>query len=442
MATSFTRTPFLRAITARGYSVSALPVSGNPNAEVKCTTLPNKVVVAAVDNNASLTRVSIVFRSGSRNEETDNLGVTHVLRTAAGLSTKNASQFAIIRNIQQVGANLTATSDRETITYTLEGTKEAVERALPFLTEVATQQEFRPWEVSELSNRLLLDIATRPLQLRAVDLLHNAAFRGRGLGNSLFIPKPQIGKISSETLQHYVASNFLSGRTAVIGSGISERELAQYANSLKIGNGEGNTSPSPYKGGELRSNKGGPLAFVAVAGEGTALKNTQEALAFAVLQRAIGAGPQIKYCTADNGIFSKAIGSPADVSSAAINVSYSDTGLFGILLAAPTKSVGKVVETAVKVLKSGCVSDEDVNRGKNQLKTAILLDNESGADIVRNTGTQAALTQSVSSAKSLVAAVESVTTSDVQNALKKAGRNLSLASIGNLSGVPYLDELK
>lgn len=105
------------------------------------------------------------FRAGARNETSDNLGITHVLRNSAGLSTRNASQFAIIRNIQQVGANLSATSDRESISYTLEGTRQAIEKALPFLTEVATQQVFKPWELSDITNRLLLDIATRPLQV-------------------------------------------------------------------------------------------------------------------------------------------------------------------------------------------------------------------------------------------------------------------------------------
>lgn len=108
---------------------------------------------------------SYFCRAGSRNETSDILGVTHVLRNSAGLSTRNASQFAIIRNIQQVGASLLATSDRETISYTLEGTRQAIEKALPFLTEVATQQVFKPWEISDITNRLLLDIAIRPLQV-------------------------------------------------------------------------------------------------------------------------------------------------------------------------------------------------------------------------------------------------------------------------------------
>lgn len=88
-------------------------------------------------------------------------------------------------------------------------------------------------------------------QLRAIDLLHNAAFR-TGLGNSLFIPKTQVGKITTETLQHYVNSNFLSGRAAVVGLGVDHMELLQYAQSLEIQTGEGTTPASPYKGGELR----------------------------------------------------------------------------------------------------------------------------------------------------------------------------------------------
>lgn len=88
-------------------------------------------------------------------------------------------------------------------------------------------------------------------QIRAIDLLHNVAFR-TGLGNSLFIPKTQIGKISSETLQHFVNCNFLTGRAAVVGTGINHSDLLHYAQSLEIQNGEGSVPASPYKGGELR----------------------------------------------------------------------------------------------------------------------------------------------------------------------------------------------
>lgn len=82
-------------------------------------------------------------------------------------------------------------------------------------------------------------------------MLHKAAYR-RGLGNSLYIPKHQLGKISSETLQHYVACNFTAGRTAVIGLGVNHAQLSNYAQNLQLDSKDTKPEASPYKGGEIR----------------------------------------------------------------------------------------------------------------------------------------------------------------------------------------------
>lgn len=70
-----------------------------------------------------------------------------------------------MRHIQQVGANLSVSADRELISYNLEGTREAIEETMPFLTEVATKQVFKPWEISDNVHRLKLELATRPPQV-------------------------------------------------------------------------------------------------------------------------------------------------------------------------------------------------------------------------------------------------------------------------------------
>lgn len=88
-----------------------------------------------------------------------------MIRLSAGLTTKNASQFAITRNVQQLGANLYCSTDRETISYTLEGTPDVVEKLLPYLGEVATQQTFRPWEIDENLQRARVELASRPPQV-------------------------------------------------------------------------------------------------------------------------------------------------------------------------------------------------------------------------------------------------------------------------------------
>lgn len=67
--------------------------------------------------------VDFEFRAGSRNETYDTQGTAHHVRIAAGLSTCRSTCFGITRNIQQLGGNLTATTDRESIAYTLQITR-------------------------------------------------------------------------------------------------------------------------------------------------------------------------------------------------------------------------------------------------------------------------------------------------------------------------------
>ena len=89
------------------------------------------------------------------------------------------------------------------------------------------------------------------MQLRAVDLLHKAAYR-TGLGNSLYIAKYNLGGLSSETLQHYVKTNFAGNRAAVIGVGVNHEQLVKYAQVLELETGSENFGSGVYKGGEIR----------------------------------------------------------------------------------------------------------------------------------------------------------------------------------------------
>lgn len=72
--------------------------------------------------------------------------------------------------------------------------------ALNFLEDIATHQVFKPWEVKDQEPRLRYELSTLPEVTRIVELLHKVAYRS-GLGYSLYSPKRQIGKLSSETVR-------------------------------------------------------------------------------------------------------------------------------------------------------------------------------------------------------------------------------------------------
>lgn len=65
-------------------------------------------------------KVTSIFRAGSRYEPLTEPGISHILRAAAGLTTAHSSNFLTTRKLAQIGANVTASGDREFLYYTLE----------------------------------------------------------------------------------------------------------------------------------------------------------------------------------------------------------------------------------------------------------------------------------------------------------------------------------
>ncbi|XP_078033784.1 ubiquinol-cytochrome c reductase core protein 2 [Augochlora pura] len=443
MACSVARSSLLRSPTIRHYAATA---AAQPSVATtpECQVLGNKVTVAAYDNNSPVAQVSIVFRAGSRNESYDTQGLAHHLRNATGLSTACASGFAITRNIQQMGGTLTATGDRESIAYTLQVTRNNLSEALQFLEYVATKQIFKPWEVSDEVPRLQYELSTLPDVTLLLEQLHKAAYR-TGLGYSLYSPKRQLGKIGSETLQHFVNKWFTGPKCAVVGTGVSLSELTALASNLSIGSEDCAIEPSKYHGGEIRKERASGLANVAVAVEGVSLKNEKDALACAVLQRASGTGPRVKWgCSPSplqKQLLDTAGSEPFAISS--LNASYTDSGLFGFILCSSPNVAGNLTKTAAKWLRTLKLSDSDIARGKAILKGEILNDADNGAAVLENLQCQALMKGKVSSTASLIADIENVSASNVKSVAEKlVNGKLSMAAIGDLNTVPYVDQLK
>lgn len=354
------------------------------------------------------------YSAGSRNEVHSTLGASHIIRVAAGLSTKHATSFGIIRNIQQLGGSLSVTSDREIIAYTVEVTRDHLEEALQYLEKTVTGQLFKPWEILDNSTRVKLDLANISQQVKAVELLHRAAYR-TGLGNSIFCPKHKIGKISSETLQHFFESNFTANRGAVAGVNVEHTLLVGFSQSLQIGTGEGIRNESKYHGNaEIRKEKGGRAASVAVATSGGSWSSLKEGVAFNILQRAAGTTPSTKRGQSA-GVLVKAIQSAApNTAATTLNASYSDNGLFGFVVSGPAKEVGNATEAGIKALKSAAISENDVARGKAQLKSELAFIYETDATLVQALAGQSAQLGAPLTLKAAFDAVDAVQTADVK----------------------------
>ncbi|KAJ0015797.1 hypothetical protein NQD34_014087 [Periophthalmus magnuspinnatus] len=441
--------------------------------DVQVTKLPSGLVIASQENYSPASKIGVFIKAGCRYETPDNLGVTHLLRLAASLTTKGASSFKICRGVEAVGGSLRSVnnnnlftysktllfkivffcsviSTRENMIYTVDCLRDDIDTVMEYLINVTTAPEFRPWEVSELTSRVKMDkaqAAHSPQIGRVVEGLHDAAYKN-ALCNSLYCPNHMVGNIQSDHLHQFVQNNFTSARMALVGLGVDHGILKQVGEQfLNIRSGAGTVgAKAQYRGGEARLPNTSGLVHSVVVTEGAAAGGSN-ALSFGVLQHLLGAGPHVKRGSNISSKLcqevAKATTDPFDV--CAFNVSYTDSGLFGVYTISQPAAVRDVLKAAVsqvKAIADGGVTAADLTRAKAQLKAQFLMSLETSEGLLEAIGTQALAVGSYSSAEEISKNIDNVSLTDVANAAKTfvSGKK-TMASSGNLVNTPFVDEL-
>ncbi|XP_047215250.1 cytochrome b-c1 complex subunit 2, mitochondrial-like [Girardinichthys multiradiatus] len=420
-----------------------------PPQNVQVSKLPNGLVIASLENYFPLSSVSVFVKAGSLHENADNLGVSHVLRLAANLTTKGASAFKICCSVEALGGSLSVTGSRENIIYSAECLRDDLDSLLDLLVNVTTVQEFRPWEVDELTSRVKTDkaLAQQCPQISVIEKLHEAAYKNT-LSNSVYCPDFMVGRVSSEQLHSFVKDSFTTGRMALVGVGVNHSVLSQVGEGLlSVRSGTGApVAKAVYRGGELRVQNRDELVHALVVSEG-AVTGTAEANAFTVLQRILGAGPHVKLGSSFTSKLSqgvaKSTAQPFDAT--AFNASYSDSGLFGVYTIAQATSAGEVIRAAIAQVKGvaeGNVTEADITRAKNQVKAEYLMSIESSEGLMEEIGAQVLSTAAYQAPESVLQAIDTITKNDVVMAARKfVDGKKTMAASGHLINTPFVDEL-
>merc|ERR1712106_1160378 len=440
MASRIVKSPTVQTTAKRQFAAQAAVANSErelvKSEALKVSTLKNGLNVASIENHSPVTTLGVIIKSGSRNEGYDNAGISHALRIAAGLATKNNSAFGICRNLQQAGASMVCTQGREHTLYTVQATRDQTDIAVEYLTDVVSNQAFKTWELIRCAPRMKLELASASPATQAVELLHQAAFRS-GLGNSLYSAPAKVGSHGPAQLGQFVAKHFTTNRAALLGVGISHSNLNKYASLLHLDTGAGpSATASKYAGGELRLETGGNVAYVAIAAD------VAGCMAAFLLQRVLGMGSSVKYGTGQGKLAQAAVAAGGNAAVSGICQSYSDAGLLGAMVVTEAASAGKVVAAVAAALRTASVTDGEVAAAKKIMLADVYTLLEDPLQQVENMGAQVLMSGDVMPVDKLPELIGGLTTADVQAAAKKlSSAKLSMGAVGNLSTVPYVDSL-
>ncbi|CAG2104811.1 unnamed protein product [Medioppia subpectinata] len=417
---------------------------------LKTTSLPSGLIVTSLDNRSPITRIGVIVRAGARYEPQDQLGLSHTLRSMAGFSTKDSTVFGITRNIEYVGGSLTALTTRDDVIYVLENDGNYTDRNLKYLSDTVLQPAFKHWQIKDNLYRQKADLSyyRDSPQLVLIEALHSAAFRG-GLRNSIYSPDFMIGKHSTDQLADYVDRHFVSNRTAIVGVGIEHNQLLErvdkWFSTMSRGD-RGNSGQSKFVGGEARVDTNSDTTYVAVAAEGVGSKNQKDVLSLSLLQTILGTGPRVEFSDGSHTKLGEAVAKTTSEPFAvsAFNINYTDTGLFGITVAASAQDIHKAVKAAVTQLRASAksISEEELKNAKHSLKATTLLAAEDQNVLVEELATQSLNAGQVVSLTDYEKAVDSITVQDITGLANKIVKSKgAMACVGKLQNAPYLEDL-
>lgn len=86
---------------------------------------------------------------GSIYETPNSFGATHLLERMAFKSTTNRSHLRIVREVEAIGGNISASGSREHISYNYDAIKSYVPQMVELLIDSVRNPAFLDWEVSE-----------------------------------------------------------------------------------------------------------------------------------------------------------------------------------------------------------------------------------------------------------------------------------------------------
>lgn len=242
------------------------------SSSIQVSTLPSGIVLASAESESPLARVAVVVRAGARYEPQSKLGISHVVRSSAGLGTEQFSSFGITRQIEYHGGRLTVAGTRDSIAYLLEvhNDDEILPKNFAMVADTVARPAFKHWEVADNTERLMVDrslMEDTPF-IQLTELIHQVAYKG-GLRNSLYVPKFMVGKHSTEDLKKFHRETFVGSNTVVVGLGMDHQQLTELVGqNLILPASSGTKESSDFIGGEIHQDSCSLLTYVAIACEG------------------------------------------------------------------------------------------------------------------------------------------------------------------------------
>jgi predicted Zn-dependent peptidase len=391
------------------------------------------VVMEQMKNLRSVS-LGIWVKVGSRNEPADKNGISHFLEHMFFKGTKKRNSRQIAVDIDSLGGELNAFTSKEGTTFYIKVLYEYLEKGLELLSDVFLHPTFPENEIVREKG-----VVTEEIKMvedtpdeHIHDLFSRLVWGDDGLGQTVLGRRGTVKSFKRDDLLAHIRKYYGTADTIVACAGkIDEGRLTEMLNR------------SLYK---LRQGKEAVMGVPPVFRAKTSVcgKDLSESHICLGVQGIEQSSPD-RYCMLllntilGGGLSSKLFQEIREKRGLAYSVysfisSYKDTGLWAVYAGTGRKKVNEVVECAVKEMYSlhETITDEELQRAKDQLKGNLILGLESTSRRMQNIAVQQIYLGRQYSPREIMRAIDSVTISRAREVARRLmeGSGVALTVLG------------
>lgn len=407
------------------YAVSTLP-SG---LRVATETLPGMESVT----------VAVSVAVGARFENISECGLSHILEHMAFKGTKRRTALNIAEEMDMIGGNVNAYTSVENTVYHVRVLKDDLPLAVDMLADILQNSTFDKKELEHEKQVILQEIAMH--QDTPDDLIFDhfgeTAYPDQPIGRSILGTPKQVSSYTSDDVmqymkKHYHASNMVVTAAGNIEHGAFLKLAGEHFSSLSTASPVA-AAKAEYKGGNRRTAK--PLEQLhVVLGFNSAPYLDKDYYAWQVLATLLGGGMSSR-------LFQEVREKRGLVYTVQAFLSaYADTGTLGIYAATSEEKAPVMLPVMcdeVVKLQDG-VSELELQRAKNQIKSSLLMSRESSPAIAEWIGRHLLYFGRYKPSSEVTALIDAITLEDMIRLSKTltAQNNITFTALGPQSGLP------
>jgi predicted Zn-dependent peptidase len=409
----------------------------------QCTTLKNGLRVASetlpgVDSVA----IAVSCGVGARYEHERENGISHLLEHMAFKGTKTRNAREIAEAFDMIGGQFNAYTSMETTVYYAKVLKENAALAMDILSDILQNSVFDAEELKREQGVVIQEIAMH--RDAPDDLIHDyfdeTAFPNQSLGRSILSTEEKVASYTRDDLIRYMDTHYRAPRMVLSAAGnITHEELLALSEKY-FAISDRPRGPAYeagiYKGGDSRITQDFEQVHLLYGLPAISLHSPDYYTA------------QLYSVILGGGMSSRLFQEVRENRGLAYTVysslsAYDDCGLLTLYAAtAPDKAgelSGVLCDQLVEMTKN--ISDAEITRAKNQLKSDLLMSRESPHAVATWMGRHLLVFGQYRSARDIIARLNSITADDINRVAKDMIKGVpTVTALGPESGIlPYAD---